>query len=61
MFGATNIGKDNEKSNCVYRDYGIAFDGTGEWNFGNDSAKNVIIFGTDNSSSTHADKPKNNF
>ena len=33
--------------------YGIAFDGKGKWIFGNDSAMNLIIFGVDNSSSSH--------
>ena len=27
MFGATNKGKDNDKSKYVYSSYGIAFDG----------------------------------
>ena len=36
-----------------------AFGGKGEWNFGNDTARNVIIFGADNSSSCHTGK--NNF
>ena len=31
------------------------------WNFDNEFAKNVIIFGVDNNSSSHADNPKNNF
>ena len=31
------------------------------WSFGNDCARNVIIFGVDNSSSSHADNRKNNF
>ena len=30
------------------------------WNFGNDFAKNVIIFDADNSSSSHANNCKNN-
>ena len=31
------------------------------WNFGNDFAKNVAIFGVDNSFLSHADNCKNNF
>ena len=31
------------------------------WNVNNDTAKNVIIFGIDNSLSSHTDNPKNNF
>ena len=34
--------------------YGIAFDGKGRFNFGNDFARNVIILDVDNSSSSHA-------
>ena len=45
----------------MYSGYAIAFDGTGLWIFGNDSAKNVVIFGVDNSSASHTDNCKNNF
>ena len=45
----------------MYRGYGLAFDGNGEWSFDNDFARNNIIFGVDNSSSCHADNLKNNF
>ena len=38
LFGATNIVKANHKEKYGYSDYGIAFNGKGEWNFGNDSA-----------------------
>ena len=33
----------------------------GLWNFDNDFTRNVIIFGVDNSSSSHTNNPKNNF
>ena len=45
----------------MYRGYGIAFDGKGEWGIGNDPTKNVIIFEVDNSSSSHTDNLKNGF
>ena len=45
----TNIVKDNIKKKYVNSGYGIAFDGKGSWSFNNDFAKNVIIFGVDNS------------
>ena len=61
MSGATNIVKNSDKEKYVYSGYGIAFDGKGEWSFGNDYARNVIIFGSDNSSLSHADNLKNNF
>ena len=49
------------KEKWVYNDYGIAFDGKGEWSFCNDFARNVVIFGVDNSLSSHADNHRNNF
>ena len=45
----------------MYSGYAIAFDGVALWSFGNDSARNVIIFGVDNSSVSHTDNCKNNF
>ena len=59
LFGATNIVKHNFKENWVYSSSVIAFDEKCEWNF--DFAENVIIFGVDNSSSSHADNQKTNF
>ena len=40
------------KIKYVYSDHGIAF-GSGSWSFGNDFARNVVIFGVNNSSSSH--------
>ena len=48
----------SNKSKYVCSEYGIVFDGAGLWNFGNDFAKNVIIFGVDNSSLSHNDLRK---
>ena len=45
----------------MYSDYGITFDSGGSWSFNNDITKNVIIFGVDNSSSSHCGNRKNNF
>ena len=45
----------------MYSSYGIAFDEKGSWKFGNDFAGNVVIFGVDNSSSSHTDNRKNNW
>ena len=45
----------------MYSGYGIAFDGAGEWSFNYDSARNIIIFGVDNNSSSHAGNQKNDF
>ena len=60
MFGATDIIKNSDKETYLYSGYGIALNGKGEWNFGNDCARNVI-FGVDNSSSSHTDNQKNEF
>ena len=47
--------------NFTYNGRGIAYDGEGSWTFGNGFARNVVIFGVDNSSSYHTDNGKNNF
>ena len=49
LFGATNIVKNNVKENFMYSDYGIAFDGAGEWSFNYDSARNIKNLGVDKS------------
>ena len=41
--------------------YGITFDSAGWWGFDNDTFRNVINFGVDNSSSSYSDNSKNNF
>ena len=56
-----NIAKNNDKSKWSCSGYGIAFDGKSYWNFGNDSARNVVIFGVENSSLSHTDNCKNDF
>ena len=43
LFGATNIGQNNDKSKYVYSVYGITFDEKDGWKFGNDSARNILI------------------
>ena len=45
-----------KKNKYMYSDYGVGFDGKGEKSFGNDFARNIIILGVDNSSSSHTDK-----
>ena len=47
MFGVTNTIKNSDKENWVYSGYGIAFDWAGWWNFGNNFAKNAVIFDID--------------
>ena len=45
----------------MYSGYGITFDSACSCSFDNDTARNVITFGVDNSSSFHADNCKNIF
>ena len=61
LFGVTNIVTNSDKSRYVYSGYGIAFDSANSWSFGNDFARNVVIFGVYNSPSSHIDNLKNNF
>ena len=42
----------------MYIGYGLAFFGAGSRAFGNDLARNVVIFDVDNSSSFHAENGK---
>ena len=44
-----------DKAKWVYYAYGIALFGAGSWSFGNSFARNVKVFGVDNSSSSHSD------
>ena len=55
LFVATNIVKDSDKEKYVYNGYGITFDTRGSWSFDNSSARNVINFDVDSSSSSHDD------
>ena len=52
LFGLTNIVKVKGKEKYVYSGYRISFDGKSSWNLNNEYARNVIIFGVDNSSSS---------
>ena len=45
----------------MYSGYGITFGSLRSWSFNSETARNVMIFGVDNSSSSHADNHKNNF
>ena len=61
LSGATNIVKNSDEEKYVYSGYGIGFDEKYEWRFGNGYARNIIIFGVDNSSSSRTNNLKNNF
>ena len=58
---ATSVVNNSDKEKYLYRGYGITFDSAGSWSFNSNTARNVIIFAVDNSSSSHADNHKNNF
>ena len=45
----------------MHSGYLITFDSAGFGSFDNGTSRDVIIFGVDNSSSSHADHCKNNF
>ena len=49
LIGATNVVKKSGKEKYVYSAYGTTFDSASSWSFGNDFARNVIIFGFDDS------------
>ena len=60
LFGATSIVKNSDKEKFVCNGYRITFDSAGWWSFDNNTARNVIIFGVDNSPWSHSDNRKNN-
>ena len=39
----------------------MAFDGKDSWSFGNDYARNVVVFGVYNNLSFHANNQRNDF
>ena len=55
LFGAANIAKKSDKENYAHSSYRITFRSVGLWIFDNDTTRNVIIFITDNSSSSPCD------
>ena len=57
LFGATTIVKNRDKQKYVHG----AFDGKSESSFDNGTARIVVIFGLDNSSSSHSDNCKKKF
>ena len=52
LLSGTNIRKDSDKSKYKNRGYGIAFDGLCSWSFGSSFARDFVIFGGDNGSSS---------
>ena len=62
----SQINRKCRQKYVYYNDWGIAFDGKDTWSlillfwFGNDFARNVVIFDVDNTLSSHANNQKNN-
>ena len=60
LFGTAKLVRNTIKRKFIYNGRGIGFDGESSWSFGNEFARNAIIFAVDNSSSSHTDNWKNN-
>ena len=61
LFGTVKLVRNTDKSNFTDNIWGIACDGEDMWSFGNNFARNVVIFGLDNTSSSHTDNKKITF
>ena len=61
LFGTIKLKRNVEKGTFTYNGIGIAFDGKGHWSFDIETARNVVIFGADDSSSSHFFNPKITF
>ena len=61
LFGTAKLTKNVDKSKFTYNGRGTSFNGKGYWSFDNDTARNVVIFGVDISSSPHINNLKNDF
>ena len=59
LFGTLKLVRNAIKSKFTYNGRGIAFEGLRS--FGTDFASNVVIFGVDNSSSSHTNNKSYNF
>ena len=54
-FATIELVRNRIKSKFTYNGQGIPFDGEGSWSFDKGFARNVAIFGVDNSSPFHSD------
>ena len=59
LVGAINTVKNSDKEKYLYNGYEIGLDRKGSWSFNDDTAKNAISFGVDNSSSSHTSNLRN--
>ena len=48
VWGLIKLTRNATKTKFTYNGYGIAFDGSNSWNFGDEFAQNVLIFGVEN-------------
>ena len=58
MFGTIKLVKNAIKSKFTYNGRGTVFNREGSWSFDNNFARNVVIFGVDNNSSSDTDDGK---
>ena len=58
LFGTVKLTRNADESKFCYNGWRIAFEGKQCWSFHDDTTRNVVIFGVDNSSSCHIDKSK---
>ena len=58
LFGTVKLVRNVIKSKFTYNGWGVVFDGEDLWSCDNDFAINVLVFGLDNSLSSHTDNWK---
>ena len=62
LFGAVTLTRKAELDKCSYSEYDIGFNSRSHFVISNfDFGKNVIIFGVENTASTHGDNKKKGF
>ena len=60
MFGAVKLTKNPDIDKYNYSGYGVGFDRKGKFSIGNGFGQDLIIFGTDMSSSLHTNNKTKN-
>ena len=55
LIGTVRLTRNAIKSKFIYICQGMTFDGAGSWCFGNNSARNAVMFGVKISSLSHTD------
>ena len=61
LYGAVKLAKHIDANLCKFSGHGFRFDWKGFYLIGNETGKNVIIFGVDMCSSQHTDNKKKHF